>query len=155
PVAAQGDCLAPLFPAIAAAPRTLWFDPTLPAVDGDYVVVQPSEACMTRMLARFHYSEPSTALDAARERFAPRGVANNLKGKLLRMSADGRAWITNKDVAMPLETYGTILGVVRKIEPKQQQSAQAEDGGEAGASGNARVIVIDTNANNVNLRSLY
>jgi hypothetical protein len=115
PVTVTGDCLAPLSPLLATSPRLVWFDPTLPALDGDYVIAEPSAACMERIFAQFQHSRPTAQVRAARERFAPNGVANNLKGKILRCDKDGRTWITNKDVALPLATYGTVLGVVRKI----------------------------------------
>lgn len=100
-------CLEPLLPGRSAA--RAYFDPGLAARDGDLVLVRVREGFLQRMAEA---GASDAAWSAAN---APDGWLPNLWVKLLRHGPGGH-WLLSRDVAVPLDVAGELLGVCRHIE---------------------------------------
>jgi hypothetical protein len=107
----RGGCLEPLLSSERAA---VYFDTSIPADDGDMVIVDCSDRYMQALIE-------SVMAESAEWRanwiatYAPNGEIPNGAIKILRHGY-GKRWLTCNQTTFPLDFQGTILGVVRHIE---------------------------------------
>jgi hypothetical protein len=107
----KGWCLEPL---LSSERTAIYFDTSIPADDGDIVIVRCSDKYMQALLESVSAETEEWRVNWM-STYTLNGEVTNSAMKILRHGR-GHRWITCNQHSFPLDFHGTVLGVVRHIE---------------------------------------